>query len=363
MSRSLRLAARGLFTTSPNPRVGCVIVGRGEVLAEAWHERAGEPHAEVLALRQAGDRARGGTVYLNLEPCCHQGRTPPCTGFLIDAGVARVVVAMEDPNPRVSAGGVTELRRAGIDVDVGLMERQAAELNRGFIQRMRSGRPWVVLKVAASMDGRTAMASGESRWITNEAARRDVQVLRARSSAILTGIGTVAADDPALTVRLPGVVMSPMKVVADSRLSIGERARVFDGGGPVLICTTVSDERRAERLARCGAEVVVLPDCKGEVDLPALMSELSARGVNELLIEAGRTLNGAMLQADLVDELIVYLAPYLLGDAAQGMFRLPGLERLQDRFEFKIRDLRQFGDNLRVTLTRTDDDSTNHLGR
>lgn len=327
-----------------------MVVQNGQIVAEAWHRRAGEPHAEVLALRQAGGRARGATVYVNLEPCCHQGRTPPCTSSLIDAGVARVVTAMEDPNPQVSNGGVASLRNAGIEVDVGVMREQAERLNRGFVHRMRHRQPWVTLKLGASMDGRTAMPSGESKWITSEASRADVQRLRARSSAILTGVGTILADDPALTVRLEGFDRQPMRVIVDSRLTMDANARVMTPPGEVLIYTATDDHAQADLLTQTGADVVHLPGPKGRVDLGAMMEDLAARGVNELLVEAGCTLSGTLIHGDLVNELILYLAPHILGDAARGMFRLPGIERLSDRFEFTIGDVRRIGPDLRLIL-------------
>ncbi len=350
MSQTLRLAESGLCTTHPNPRVGCVVVRDGEIVAEAWHKRAGEPHAEVLALRQAGERARGATVYVNLEPCCHQGRTPPCIVSLIDAGVARVVTAMEDPNPEVSNGGISSLRNAGIDVDVGVMREQAERLNRGFVHRMRHRRPWVMLKLAASIDGRTAMASGESKWITSEASRADVHRLRAKSSAIMTGIGTILADDPALTVRLEGFDRQPMRVIVDSHLTMDANARVMTQPEEVLIYTAIEDRAQVDRLTHIGADVVRLPGPKDRVDLSAMMEDLAARGVNELLVEAGRTLSGTLVRSGLINELILYLAPHILGDAARGMFRLPEIERLSDRVEFKIGDVRRIGPDLRLIL-------------
>ncbi len=350
MARALRLAALGADTTHPNPRVGCIIVKADKVVAEAWHRRTGEPHAEVLALRAAGSAAHGATVYLNLEPCCHQGRTPPCTDSLIDAGVARVVAAMEDPNPQVAGGGVEVLRGAGIDVDVGILGEQAEALNRGFVKRMRTGAPWVTVKVAASLDGRTAMASGESKWITARAARDDVQRLRARSSAVMTGIGTVLADDPRLDVRLPGAERQPLRVVVDSQLRISTEARVLHGEGTALVATANSEYQASARLTQLGVEVVPVPAPSGRVDLSVLMQELGQREINELLVEAGPTLSGAMLQSGLVDEVIVYLAPHLMGDAARGMFHLPGVERITERFAVSIADMRQVGNDLRLRL-------------
>ncbi len=327
-----------------------MVVQNGEIVAEAWHKRAGEPHAEVLALRQAGKRARGATVYVNLEPCCHRGRTPPCTSSLIDAGVARVVTATEDPNPQVSNGGISRLRNAGIEVDVGVMREQAQRLNRGFMHRMRHRRPWVMLKLAASMDGRTAVASGESKWITSEASRADVQWLRAKSSAIMTGIGTILADDPALTVRLEGFDRQPVRVIVDSNLTMDANARVMTQPGEVLIYTATEDRAQSDHLTQTGADVVHLPGPEDRVDVDAMMEDLAARGVNELLVEAGRTLSGTLIRNKLINELILYLAPHILGDVARGMFRLPGIERLSDRIEFTIGDVRRVGADLRVTL-------------
>lgn len=349
MARALRLATRGMCTTHPNPRVGCVIAKDGHVLAEAWHHRAGEPHAEKLALQAAGEAARGATVYLNLEPCCHQGRTPPCTDALIDAGVARVVAALQDPNPQVAGGGISVLRTAGIDVEVGLLAEQAEALNRGFIMRMRHGRPWVTLKLGASLDGRTAMATGESRWITGEAARRDVHRLRARSSAVLTGIGTVLADDPSLTVRLHDVARQPLRVIVDSNLSTPLDAEILAQDGDVLIATAVEDDDFVAGLGNNSVEVSYLPGPNGVVDLVALMDQLAMREINEVLVETGPTLAGALLEARCVDELIVYIAPSLLGDDARGMFHLRGVKELAQRVQLHINDIRQVGEDVRIT--------------
>lgn len=347
MARALKLARRGLYTTDPNPRVGCVIVRDGDIVGEGWHARAGEPHAEVHALRAAGERARGATAYVTLEPCCHHGRTPPCTDALVQAGVARVVAAMPDPNPKVAAQGVAALAQAGIAVDVGVLQTEAEALNPGFLQRMRAGRPWVRVKLGASLDGRSAMASGESKWITGAAARADVQRLRARSSAILTGSGTVLADDPALTVRLPGASRQPLRVVVDSRLRIPPSAQLLAGGGPVLVATAVDTPVAAQLRAR-GVEIVPLPSAAGRVDLPALMVELARREINEVLVEAGAALNGALLAAGLVDELVLYVAPILMGDRARGLFHLPGLEKLADRVALEIQGVRAVGKDWRI---------------
>lgn len=347
MTRALKLAERGLYSTHPNPRVGCVVVKDDSIVGEAWHEKAGQPHAEVLALRQAGDAARGASVYVNLEPCCHQGRTPPCTGFLVDAGVRRVVAAMEDPNPQVAGGGIENLRSVGIDVDVGVMRPQAEALNQGFVKRIQCGRPWVTAKVAASMDGRTAMASGESQWISSVQSRRDVHHWRARCSAVLTGSGTVLADDPALTAREVDTDRQPLRVIVDSNFSTPVDARVIRGPGEVLVATANPEYEFSESDA---AELVYLPGSGRSVDLAALMDHLSQREVNEVLLEAGPTLSGAMMQAGLVDEILMYLAPTILGGAARGMFDLPGLDDLVDCAQFDIHDLRQFGPDLRVQL-------------
>ncbi|MCG6872451.1 MAG: bifunctional diaminohydroxyphosphoribosylaminopyrimidine deaminase/5-amino-6-(5-phosphoribosylamino)uracil reductase RibD, partial [Gammaproteobacteria bacterium] len=287
MARALRLAERGLNTTDPNPRVGCVIVRDDQVVAEAWHERAGEAHAEIRALEAAGEGARGATVYVTLEPCDHQGRTGPCTPALIRAGVERVVAAMADPNPAATGGGA-RLRDAGIHLDMGLMQQAARDLNPGFVSRMERKRPWVRAKLGASLDGRTAMASGESKWITGEAARLDVQHWRARSSAVLTGIGTVLADDPSLNVRLPESERQPLRVIIDSNLSTPPDAKVLDDG-PCLLVTANDDAGYAKALRSRGAEVLYLPAQHRAVDLEALMDQLAAREINEVLLEAGAT--------------------------------------------------------------------------
>jgi len=340
MTRALRLAQHGINTTHPNPRVGCVIVKDGRIIGEAWHRRAGEPHAEILALKAAGAAARGATIYLNLEPCCHQGRTPPCTDSLIDAGVARVVAAMEDPNPQVAGGGVMTLR---------VMAEQAEHLNRGFVQRMRRGRPWVTLKLAATLDGRTAPAKGESKWITSDASRVDVHRLRARSSAVMTGIGTVLADDPQLTARMDGITRQPMRIVVDSNLTIPVNAKVLDADPVALVVTATEDAERRRAIEEKGSEVLYLPGPHGAVDLHALMGELGLRDVNELLVESGPTLAGALVDAKLINELVLYFAPSLLGNDGRGMFRLPHLQELAHRIDLEIRDLRQVGPDLRIT--------------
>ncbi|HEY6095533.1 MAG TPA: bifunctional diaminohydroxyphosphoribosylaminopyrimidine deaminase/5-amino-6-(5-phosphoribosylamino)uracil reductase RibD [Gallionellaceae bacterium] len=347
MAQALQLAERGLYSTSPNPRVGCVLVKDGKQVGSGWHVKAGEPHAEVHALREAGAAAQGTTAYVTLEPCSHYGRTPPCADALMAAGVARVVVAMQDPNPLVAGQGIARLRAAGIVVDSGLMEAPARELNLGFVKRMTQGLPWLRSKIAMSLDGRTALHNGVSQWITGAEARRDGHRWRARSCAVLTGIDTVLADDAQLSVRDVGTPRQPLRVVLDSLLRLPHTARILQGG-KVLVYTASSDANKIAVLRQAGAEVVVLAGARGQVDLPACLSDLAARGLNEVLVEAGRTLNGALLQAGLLDELIVYLAPQLLGDAARGMAALGELTALEQRVELAWQDVRQVGKDLRV---------------
>lgn len=352
MARALQLAARGLHTTTPNPRVGCVIVRDGQIVGEGWHVRAGEPHAEVHALRAAGAAARGAEVYVTLEPCAHHGRTPPCADALIAAGVRRVVAAMGDPDPRTDGGGMEKLRAAGIEVACGLLEDDARELNIGFVSRLSRGRPWLRAKIAASLDGRTALADGQSQWITGPEARADGQRWRARACAILSGGGTVLADDPQLNVRLDAGeggcgTRQPLKVIVDSELQTPPGARLFDSGATLIACAE-ADPARAAALAARGAEILALPAPDGRVDLSALLAQLARRGINEVHVEAGRVLTGALIAAGLVDELLIYLAPCLLGDSARGMFALPPLASLSQRQQLAIRELRSVGSDLRV---------------
>lgn len=359
MARAIRLARLGLYTTDPNPRVGCVLVRDGEVVGEGYHRRAGQPHAERIAIAVAGELARGATAYVTLEPCCHHGRTPPCTDGLLEAGVRRVVAAMADPNPLVAGKGLEILRVAGASVDVGVLEPEARELNPGFVARMSRGLPYVRCKLAASLDGRTAMASGESKWITSAQARRDVQFLRARSSATLTGIGTVLADDPSMNVRLdaedlPGLepgerVRQPLRVVVDSHLRTPAGARMLGLPGETLIACLDRGPTDLVPLEAAGARIHVCAGSQGRVDLEALLHHLAGREINEVLVEAGPTLAGALLKADVVDEIVLYLAPHLMGEDARGLFRLPGLERMADRVGLDIRDLRMVGRDLRIT--------------
>ena len=352
MFRALELARLGLFTTTPNPRVGCVIVRDGTVAGEGWHERAGEPHAEVHALRAAGEKARGATVYLTLEPCAHQGRTPPCCDALIAAHVGRVVSAMQDPNPLVAGRGTAALAAAGIRAECGLLEDEARELNIGFISRMTRGRPWVRMKLAASLDGKTALLNGRSQWITGAEARRDGHRWRARACAVLTGIGTVKDDDPQLTVREVEATRQPLRVVVDSRLETPAGAKILAGGG-TLIAAAVHDETRRRVLEQKGAEVVTLPNPAGKVELGALMHALGERGMNEVHVEAGFKLNGSLLREGYVDELLVYLAPSIIGDRARGMFDLPALEDLGACRTLAIRDVQRIGGDLRVLARGT----------
>jgi len=347
MARALQLAQRGLYTTSPNPRVGCVVVRDNKVIGEGWHETAGAPHAEINALAAAGTQAAGATVYVSLEPCAHHGRTPPCIDALIAAKAARVVAAMQDPNPQVAGKGLAALKNAGIAAAAGVLENEARELNVGFVSRMTRGWPWVRLKLAASLDGKTALMNGSSQWITGAAARRDGHAWRARACAVLTGIGTVRDDDPQLTVREVATSRQPLRVIVDSRLEMSPGARVLAGGG-VLVAAAVQDDARIRILQDKGAGIVVLPNAAGKVELGDLMQELGRRGINEVHVEAGFRLNGSLLAEGWVDELVIYLAPSLIGDAARGMFHLPELEDLSGRRELKIHDLRMVGSDIRV---------------
>ena len=347
MARALQLAALGLETTTPNPRVGCVLVRDGETVGEGWHRRAGEPHAEVHALAQAGERARCATAYVTLEPCSHHGRTPPCADVLIAAGVARVVAAMSDPNPLVAGEGLARLRKAGIQVERGLLEAEAREINIGFVSRMTRGRPWLRLKAAATLDGKTALNNGVSQWITGEAARADGHRWRARACAILTGIGTVKSDDPQLTVRAVHCQRQPLRVVVDARLEITPEARLVDGQ-PVLVACAQATPAKVAALANRNVEVVEIPNSAGRVDLPALLRELGRRGINEVHAEAGFKLNGSLWREGCVDELVLYLAPTLVGDAAQGLFNLTELTNLDRAPRLELRDVRRIGPDLRI---------------
>lgn len=349
MSHALRLARKGLCSTTPNPRVGCLIVRNEQIVGSGWHERAGQPHAEINALNVAGAAARGATAYVTLEPCSHHGRTPPCTDALIAAGVARIVMAMEDPNPVVSGQGYALLQQAGITVQTGLLQAEARALNVGFISRMVQKKPWVRLKIAASLDGKTALNNGVSQWITCEAARQDGHRWRARSCAILTGIGTIKSDDPQLTVRHIEAIRQPKKVVVDKHLAIPLGAKLLQDGEETLIFTANDgNPEKKTILDQLGARVFFLPSAGEGVDLQRMMAMLADFGINEVLVEAGCGLNGALVEAGLVDEMIIFLAPHLLGDDAQGMIKLPELMHLDQKVRLDIQDLRMIGQDIRV---------------
>ncbi|KAG0191993.1 hypothetical protein DFQ28_010378 [Apophysomyces sp. BC1034] len=352
MQRALVLAEHGLYTTSPNPRVGCVLVKDGAVIGEGFTQPAGQDHAEIHALKDArsrGHRPAGATAYVTLEPCSHFGRTPPCASALVEAGMARVIAAMEDPNPQVSGRGLATLRDAGIDVRCGLLAHEAQELNIGFVSRMTRGIPWVRLKLAATLDGRTALPGGQSQWITSSAARTDGHAWRARACAVLTGIGTVREDDPHMTVRAVDTPRQPLRVLVDSRLDVPLSARILAGAPPLVICARDDGELapRAHALRAAGAEVLALPNRSGKVDLPAALHLLAERGINELHVEAGYTLNGSLLREGCVNELLLYVAPSLLGNAT-GMFDLEPPAALDRRVRLQFHSIDRIGDDLRV---------------
>lgn len=352
MAKAMQLARRGLYTTDPNPSVGCLIVDpHGVIVGEGWHERAGLPHAEPIALERAGAAAAGATAYVTLEPCSHHGRTPPCADQLVSAGITRVVYAAEDPNPIVSGAGVQRLIDAGLEVVGDLLSGEADELNRGYVQRMRTGRPWVRSKLAVSLDGRTALENGESQWITGVEARADVHRWRARSSAVLTGSGTVLADDPSLNARPDDVedFSLPLRIVLDSGLRTSPTAKLFSVEGPVLICHCSEDQTKIDALEACGAELLAVPmHGPGEVRLGPTMEMLGERGINDVWLESGSLLNAGFLNDELIDELIVYQSGCILGDSAQGMFGTEILEDMKSRKEFELRDVRRFGEDLRT---------------
>lgn len=351
MAQALRLAERGLYTTMPNPRVGCVIVKDGIIVGEGAHVKAGEPHAEVLALRQAGECAKGATVYVTLEPCSHFGKTPPCADALVQADVAKVIAAMQDPNPLVAGQGLARLAAQGIEVASGLMQAQAEALNPGFISRMNKKMPFVRSKIAASLDGKTALSNGASQWITGEAARRDVQHWRARSCVIMTGIGTVLSDNPSLTVREIALERQPLRVVVDSQLRTPLNAKVLQNGranSQTLIAFAHDPDEKAEKLFEAGAELLCVPDEQGKVCLKTLLSHLAANEINEVLVEGGEGLNGALMAQKLIDELIIYYAPKIMGSDAKGMFATPSLTAMQQAVSLDILEVRQFGADIRL---------------
>lgn len=349
MQLALKWAARGMYSTSPNPRVGCVIVSDGYVLGLGHTQPAGQAHAEIMALRYAtehGHDVRGATAYVTLEPCNHYGRTPPCSDALVAAGLARVVVAMLDPNPLVAGQGVARLQAAGIAVTTGVLAEQAHEMNIGFFSRMQRARPWVRLKTAASLDGMTALQNGQSQWITGEKARADGHAWRARACAILTGIGTVKADDPQLNVRAVDTPRQPRRIIVDSKLEIAPNARVLMGGASWIVCATPNPDKETA-LRAAGHDVIMLPNADGKVDLAALMRELGRREINEVHVEAGLKLNGSLVREGCVDELLVYLAPCLIGDG-QGMFALPALQQLDQKVRLRFHEVTHIGEDLRV---------------
>ena len=352
MARALRLAERGRYTAHPNPMVGCVLVRGDEVIGDGWHARTGQAHAEINALDAAGDNARGATAFVTLEPCSHRGRTPPCAPALIAAGIGEVVIAMQDPNPKIAGNGVAALEAAGIPVRSGLMQLSAEKLNAGFVCRMKRGRPFVRLKVASSLDGSIAMKSGESQWITGPEARADVQRLRARSGAILTGIGTVLADDPALNVRDESIEnhgLQPLRAVLDSSLRMPVSSGMLDMPGvTVLYCI---DDRKREALTDLGAEVVKVDPDGERTDIAAVLEDLASREINDVLVEAGPTIAGRLLSSRLVDELVIYQAPHIMGSETQTMFSTPGWNALSDRLELDITEVRRVGQDMRITAS------------
>ena len=354
MAKALQLAKLGRFSTDPNPRVGCVLVKDGVIIAEGFHVKAGQVHAEIVALNNTAN-AQGATAYVTLEPCSHQGKTPPCCDALINAGVSRVVAAMQDPNPLVSGRGLEKLKAAGLEVLCGVLEADARILNRGFIKRMTEQRPFVRSKLAMSLDGRTAMASGESKWISSPAARADVHQIRAESSAILTGINTVLADDPALTARIDEAVEQPIRVVLDSKLKMPLTAQMAKLPGRSLILTCSSDDVKRLALQAVGFEVYTLADKNGQLDLQTVLKFLAEQQINEVLVEAGSLLNGALLAEDLVDEWIVYMAPCVLGDQGRGLFTMPTLQSMADKKNLYFQEVRAVGPDLKLTLTRAKD--------
>lgn len=354
MAQALQLARKGQHSTQPNPTVGCVLVKNDQLVGSGWHRQAGQAHAEILALQQAGEAAAGATAYITLEPCSHQGRTPPCADALLDAGIERVVGAVEDPNPRVEGAGFSLLRSAGVVVETGLLAAAAEDLNRGFFKRMRQGKPWVTLKIAASLDARTAMANGQSQWITGLSARQDVQRLRAGHAAILTGTGTVLADNPRLTQRLHKEGRQPVRVVLDARLRTPPAAQLLVEPGEVWIFTAVTENQRIEPLLEQGAQIIQCSMAGQHLSLPTVLGLLADREINSVLVEAGATLAGAMVAANEVDELILYLAPKLLGSHARGLLQLPDLLRLQDAPAWTWHDSRRVGEDLRLILRRSE---------
>lgn len=352
MAKAIKLAANGLYTADPNPHVGCVLVKNDLIIAEGWTQRAGFAHAEIDALNKTGDAA-GSTAYVTLEPCSHHGKTGPCCDALIAAGIGRVVVAMVDPNPLVAGRGLQRLRNAGIEVEVGLLEAEAQRLNRGFFKRMTFQMPWIRSKLAMSLDGRTAMASGESQWITSPESRLDVQLWRAQSSAIVTGIDTVLFDNPRLDARVDFDLVQPVKVVLDSNLRMPQTAKLLQNPTQVWVVTCSSDEEKQQALRNAGCKIIQVADRGGRVDLTETFRLLAELQINTVWVEAGATLNGALLDSGLVDEWLIYMAPCVLGDQGRGLFHLPGLQRLQDKINLHPTEVRQIGPDLRLRFRAT----------
>ncbi len=358
MARAIRLAERGAYTTYPNPCVGCVIVKDNEIIGEGWHIEAGKEHAEINAFNDAGiTNVKGATVYVSLEPCNHKGRTGACSTALVKAQVEKVIVAMLDPNPLVSGQGIQELKDNNIEVEVGVLQAQAEQLNPGYIKRMQTGRPRVINKMAISLDGRTALESGESKWITSEDARHDVQKLRARSSCILTGVGTILADDPSMTVRIDGILQQPLRAIIDTHLSTPLDAKILSQQGKTIIFTGRDDEGDRQRFAKHGIEVIKIPQKGSNLDLRAIVDYLGKLEINEVLLEAGATLSGAMLEAGLIDELVIYMAPILLGNKSRGIFNLSNLDSMDQKISLNIIEQRAIGVDwrIRATFSKTED--------
>jgi len=354
MALALQLAQRGRYTTAPNPNVGCVLTQHGQIIGQGWHAKAGGPHAEVAALRHATQTTSGATAYITLEPCCHHGRTPPCTQALIDAKINRVVIAMLDPNPLMAGKGVKILQDHGIEVKIGLLEEQAQRLNLGYIKRMTEHKPWLCSKIAMSLDGRTALASGESQWITQAYARQDVQDLRAQSCAIITGIETVLHDDPLLTIREPSLLKirdtQPCRVILDTQLRLSATAKLFQINANVLVFTRNNDPQKISDLQAAGAEIIVLPHYDAQrIPIDQVSRELASRQMNNVMLECGATLNGAFLTAKLIDELVIYMAPSLLGGTARGAFHLPHVQTMAKKVSLEIVDIRAVGKDWRIT--------------
>ncbi len=350
MARALQLAEKGKYSTHPNPAVGCVIVVDGKIMGEGWHRLAGEPHAEALALKQAGKLSEGATLYVTLEPCSHHGKTPPCVKAIIKANLSRVVVATEDPNPLVNRTGISELQRAGIEVKVGTGQIAAKLINRGFLKRITTGIPWVTLKIATSLDGKTAMSSGESQWITSEPARQDAHKLRAAASGIMTGVGTVLRDNPSMNARLNGIIRQPLRIILDTNLSTPIDSKILHGDGGVLIVTGNSDENTPEIYSKKDLEVYNCPIRNGKIDLKEVLVELGRRQMNNILVEAGSKLSGSMLAQGLVDEVVLYMSPDVLGSNTRGMFDTPELMQLSNKLKYEYQEVVKVGRDLKIRL-------------